>query len=137
MSLADVIANVVGNVAAPFLKSQGLTVQCKITVNGTHGNYNPVTEATTEGGTLLPIQGLRYQEKLNLSTGLTVHHHKTDGTVQFTEMLMLFAVDLAGNVVKQDDFVQILEGATWVTWQIKTVDTPPTRPVFICVIQKS
>lgn len=138
MSLADLISSV-ANVARNIVVPQGLTVQCRVTVGGGHTPYNPTTDTTTETGTVLEIPGLRYQENLKLTTGLTVKHHHTEGLVNYTEKVMFFATDLGNVALKQDDVFYVLaaDKTTWERWQIKAVDTPPTNPIFIASIERS
>jgi hypothetical protein len=138
MSLADAIA---GGVAAArnVIVAGKLQTQAKITVNANHRPYDPVADTTTETGTTLPVPVLRYAENSVITKGLRAHGHYTDGLVAKTQKALFFSSDLQGNTIKQDDLVWILgdDMVTWEQWQIVDVSPPPTRPMWICTIEKA
>jgi hypothetical protein len=134
---ADIISAAAG-IARTLTVPQGLTVQCKLTVGAAHA-YDPVADTTTDqGGEVLELPGLRYSQGLQMTQGLNVHHHKTDGLVAFNEMILFYASDLDGYEPQQDDkFLIQKPDATWEQWQIKAITSPPTNPIFTASIERS
>lgn len=137
MSLADIIAGAVG-IARDITVPGGLTVQVKVLLASQHA-YDATTDTMTDTGTQTEIPALRWQEQLQVSTGLRSRGHRLDGLIASTEKIMFFGSDLKGINLKQDDVIQLLadDGTTWQRWQLKDVAPVPTRAAVICSIERS
>ncbi len=138
MSLGDLVAGTASIARGILGPDSGVTVQVQLLLGSNHA-YNPATDTMTDTGTLVTVPALRWQEKLQVSTGLRSRGHRLDGLIATGEKLMFFASDLGSNNIKQDDNVLLLadDGMTWQRWQLKEVDPIPTRAIFICTIERS